>query len=89
MVHYCSIGNQPHFRLDRAVSTIDRLQFVLDGGAGFDPKTDAHIHGGRITLRGADAMESAWDYYQGGKLQGQKALTLARTAPAPAATATR
>ncbi len=89
MVHYCSIGNQPHFRLDRAASTFDRMQFVLDGGTGFDPKTDAHIHGGRITLKGADAMEAAWDYYQGGKSQGQKVLVLARTASASAAAAMR
>ena len=82
MVHYCALGNQPRFRLDRKGSTPDELRFVLDGGSGFDPKTDAHIHAGRITLKGSDAMEAAWEYYKGGAPQGRHAMILARTAAA-------
>ena len=89
MVHYCALGNQPRFRLDRAASTPDELRFVFDGGAGFDPKTDAHIHGGRITLKGADAIEATWEYYRAGKPQGAHAMNLARTAVAAAATPMR
>ncbi|HKQ96447.1 MAG TPA: hypothetical protein VJV75_01090 [Candidatus Polarisedimenticolia bacterium] len=85
MVHYCALGNQPRFRLDRAASSGDTLAFVLDGGSGFDPKTDAHIHAGTLRMRGADEMEAAWEYYRGGKTQGRHAMILARTAAAPAA----
>lgn len=83
MVHYCALGNQPRFRLDRAASSDDTFAFVLDGGSGFDPKTDAHIHAGTLRLRGDDAMEAAWEYYQGGRTQGRHAMLLTRTAAAP------
>src|SRR5436305_744807 len=48
LTHYCAAGNQPKMKLDRQASTTDQLQFVFDGGTGFDPAKDLHIHCGHI-----------------------------------------
>lgn len=65
LTHYCAARNQPHLKLDRAASTPDALVFAFDGGTGFDPAKDFHMHSGRIAFRGAGRVESEWDGYKG------------------------
>ena len=65
--HYCSAGNQPHFKLDAAKSTPDALVFAFDGGTNFDPAKDGHIHEGKIGFAGDGKLENSWSFYAGGK----------------------
>lgn len=65
LTHYCAAKNQPHLKLDRAASTADALVFAFDGGTGFDPARDMHMHSGRIVFRDAKHVESEWDGYKG------------------------
>jgi hypothetical protein len=79
LVHYCSIGNRPHMRLDAAHSTRDDLHFEWDGTAtDVDPKKDAHIHRGRIHFVDADTIECEWDFWADGKESHKKEFTLSR-----------
>jgi hypothetical protein len=86
MVHYCSMGNRPHLRLDRAASTLDDLHFVWDGTAtDIDPRKDAHIHEGRIHFVDPATVETEWAFWRDGKESERHPFTLARPAPVPAA----
>lgn len=78
--HYCSIGNQPHFKLDLAKSTPTDLIFAFDGGTNFDPAKDGHIHDGRIGFAGDGKLEAAWAFYADGKQVERKELQLTRAA---------
>lgn len=79
LVHYCSIGNRPHMRLDRARSTRDDLVFAFDAGAtDLDPAKDAHIHSARIRFTETGAMESEWTFWSGGKEDHAKAFMLSK-----------
>ncbi|MEA2693384.1 MAG: hypothetical protein QOJ16_2771 [Acidobacteriota bacterium] len=75
LTHYCDSGNQPHMRLDTAASTPDSLVFAFDGGTGFDPAKDAHIHSGKIVWKG-DRLENEWAAYAGGKPAGSAKFLL-------------
>ena len=70
MTHYCSIGNQPRVKLDRAKSTLDHLIFVFDGGTNLDAKKDDHIHGLTITFHKDGHITSDWEGYHDGKSAG-------------------
>jgi hypothetical protein len=85
MTHYCAMGNQPRFRLDRRVSAAGDLRFVFEGGANLDPAKDAHIHAGRLAIAGDGTMRAAWTYNREGKAAGEHAMKVARVAGPPAA----
>jgi len=87
MTHYCAMGNQPRFRLDRKTSTPGSLRFVFDGGTNLDPAKDAHVHDGRITLGTDGTMLAAWSYNKDGKPAGQHAMKVSRAPSPPAAPA--
>jgi hypothetical protein len=77
LTHFCDSGNQPEMKLDPA-SPNRELRFVFTGGENLDPGTDAHIHGGRLLLRGSDHLESEWEMHIQGKLAGTNRLDLRR-----------
>ena len=77
LTHYCAAGNQPHLRLDREASTADELVFAPDGGSNLTPER-GYIHDGRIRFVGADRLESAWSFWQGGKEAGVERFVLVR-----------
>lgn len=78
--HYCSIGNQPRFKLDLAKSTPAELIFAFDGGTSFDPAKDGHIHEGRIGFAGEGKLKAAWAFYADGKQVENKEFQLTRAA---------
>ncbi len=63
--HYCS-SNQPAFALESSPSS-DAVRFRFDGGTGFDPERDGHVHDGEIKLVGTNEVEHYWTYYRDGK----------------------
>ncbi len=64
--HYCSSGNQPALAWESSAPT-DAVRFRFDGGTGFDPGRDGHVHDGEIKLVGANEIEHYWTYYKDGK----------------------
>lgn len=80
---YSGAGNQPEFRLGQE-STADLLLFEFDGGNGFDPKHDGHVHQGEIRFLSADRIEQRWFHYVGPKEQGVTHWFLEREGEKPA-----
>jgi hypothetical protein len=78
LTHYCHLGNQPRLKLDKQASKPDELRFVFEGGTNLDPKTDMHMHSGRISFRDGGRIEEEWDAYQGDKKIGSNKLVLSR-----------
>ena len=66
LTHYCAMGNQPKMALTKA-STENQLVFDFVGGANLKPKTDTHMHSGRIQFVSKDAVTAEWDTFQQGK----------------------
>lgn len=64
--HYCAIGNRPQFKLDTVASQPDDLVFAFNGGTGFDPVKDAHVHSGRIHFQDG-RLQNDWAQWAGGK----------------------
>jgi len=67
--HYSGAGNQPAYKLG-GESTADLVLLELDGGTGFDPDHDGHIHQGEIRFVSPDRIEQRWFHYVGPKEQG-------------------
>jgi hypothetical protein len=80
---YSGAGNQPAYRLARE-STADLLLFELDGGSGFDPGHDGHVHRGEIRFVAPDRIEERWFHYVGPREQGVTHWFLERVPPAAA-----
>lgn len=79
MTHYCGIGNRPHLRLDRRVSTIDDLVFDFDPATtGIEENNDPHIHGARFRFAEAGAVDVEWDFWQQGASDHKKLFPLRR-----------
>jgi hypothetical protein len=78
MTHYCAAKNQPHLKLDKAASTPDRLVFAFDGGTGFDPAKDFHMHSGWISILDTKHIESEWDGYKGREKMHSEKFVLTR-----------
>jgi hypothetical protein len=77
--HYCSIGNQPAYRLAAGSTPADiRMEFA--GGTGFDPQADQHAHGVDIQAKDADHIEVEWHFQKGTQPAGSKRMLLARAA---------
>jgi len=84
--HYCGAGNQPAYRLGKD-STADLVLLEFDGGTGFDPEHDGHVHQGEIRFISTDRIEHRWFHYVGPKEQGATHWFLDRELPKPAAPA--
>ncbi len=67
--HYCGAGNQPAYKLG-GKSTADLVLLEFDGGSGFDPEHDGHVHQGEIRFVSADRIEHRWFHFVGPKEQG-------------------
>jgi hypothetical protein len=68
-VQYSPAGNQPSFKLG-AESTADLALLEFDGGTGFDPNHDGHVHKGELRFVAPDRIEHRWFHYVGPKEQG-------------------
>ena len=70
MTHYCSIGNQPHFRATKA-STASRMEFECVGGGGnMKSENDMHIHHLVFTFVSDDHIIQEWAANKDGKQLG-------------------
>lgn len=78
LTHYCAAKNQPHLKLDKSASTPDALVFAFDGGTGFDPAKDFHMHSGRVVFRDGGRIESEWDGYHGPRKMHTAKFSLSR-----------
>ena len=86
---YSPAGNQPGFKRG-AGTTAELLELAFDGGTGFDPDHDGHVHRGEIRFVSPDRIEQRWFHYVGPKEQGVTHWFLERkgaekeSVPAPA-----
>lgn len=78
--HYCAAGNQPHFKLDMAKSTLKELVFAFDGGDNLDLNKDMYVHDGTIKLAGDGKLETTWSSYFRGEKQDGHDFHLTRVA---------
>ena len=67
MTHYCSMGNQPHLRLNESKSTPTEFVFDFVGGTNLDPDRDGHIHGLILRIKNDNQIEAEWTGYKDGK----------------------
>jgi len=73
------MGNQPRMKLAQATGAEPvELRFDFAGGTNLDPAQDAHMHSGRVTLRGTDRLEAEWAVYDKGKQTGSNRFFLNR-----------
>lgn len=68
-VQYSPAGNQPAYKLGGA-STANLALLEFDGGTGFDPNQDGHVHKGELRFVAPDRIEHRWFHYVGPKEQG-------------------
>lgn len=80
---YSGAGNQPGYKLGKD-STPDLLLLELDGGTGFDPGHDGHVHRGEIRVVAPDRIEQRWFHYVGPREQGVTHWFFERLPPAQA-----
>ncbi len=66
LTHYCSSGNHPLMKLDRAKSKPGDLVFEFSSALNFDPAKADHIHGARFTLQG-NQLSHTWSHWVDGK----------------------
>ena len=66
---YSPAGNQPAFKRGTG-TTAELLELAFDGGTGFDPDHDGHVHKGEIRFVSPDRIEQRWFHYVGPKEQG-------------------
>jgi hypothetical protein len=79
LTHYCAMGNQPRMKLAQASGADPfELHFEFAGGTNLVAGKDAHMHSGRMTLRGADRLEAEWAVYDKGKQAGSNRFFLRR-----------
>ncbi len=85
--HYSSAGNRPVYQLGKD-STADLLLLEFNGGDGFDPDRDGHVHQGEIRFISTDRIEQRWFHFVGPKEQGVTHWFLERQGATPAAVVT-
>jgi hypothetical protein len=78
--HYCAMGNRPQFKLDSGKSSLKELVFAFDGGNGFDPAKDGHIHDAKLDFTGKDKFDASWSFYSTGEKRGSNDFHLTRVA---------
>jgi len=66
---YSPAGNQPAFKRG-GDTTPELLELAFDGGTGFDPDHDGHVHKGEIRFVSPDRIEQRWFHHVGPKEQG-------------------
>lgn len=78
--HYCAMGNQPHFKLDTAKSTLKELVFAFDGGTNLDATHDSHVHDGKIGFTADGKLDNVWTFYSKGEQLSANDFHLTRAA---------
>ncbi len=78
VTHYCSGGNQPTMKLDRAHAGPRELIFDFTGGTNLDVATSHFIHDLRLVFRDDGRVDSVWRSWAGGKEAGTIVFTLGR-----------
>ena len=81
--HYCGAGNQPAYKLGKD-SKADLVQLEFDGGTGFDPAHDGHVHQGEIRIVSPERIEHRWFHFVGPKEAGATHWFLERQPAQPA-----
>ncbi|HYM61532.1 MAG TPA: hypothetical protein VEZ11_11645 [Thermoanaerobaculia bacterium] len=76
--HYCSAGNQPTMRLNRAKSTNDDLVFDFVSVAGRHATDAPHIDHGFIRFTAEGRVHAAWTGVKDGKVDDVKQFFLTR-----------
>jgi len=66
---YSPAGNQPAYKRGSG-SNAELLELAFDGGTGFDPEHDGHVHKGEIRFVSAGRIEQRWFHFVGPKEQG-------------------
>ncbi len=79
-VQFSPAGNQPAYKLG-GESTADLALLEFDGGTGFDPNHDGHVHKGELRFVAPDRIEHRWFHYVGPKEQGVTQWFLERKTP--------
>ncbi len=83
MVHYCSMGNQPHMRARRDTPA-GTIAFVCDGkGTNMASEKDLHMHQDTLTILGADRIRTEWVANKDGKADHTATFELVRVPSAP------
>lgn len=65
LTHFCAARNRPEMRLNKAISTPQKLVFEFAGGA-VQPEVDIHMHNGSISLHSPVVIETDWSTWKGG-----------------------
>jgi hypothetical protein len=78
MVHYCSLGNQPHMELVNSAG--GSLEFVLpEKNPGLSLLKEMHMHSLRITIDGEDSITHNWTLYDNGEKKSVEVIKLVRS----------
>jgi hypothetical protein len=75
--HYCSGGNQPHYRF-KASGLPDQVTMDFDGGTSLDVSKDAFIHDVRYDLSTDGKVRAELTNYAGGKAAGKIQFDVAK-----------
>ncbi|HEX5056176.1 MAG TPA: hypothetical protein VFX02_06725 [Gammaproteobacteria bacterium] len=65
MTHYCSMGNQPHMKLQDADA--GHLVFEMEQPQGIASAEESHMHALTLTLKDKDTLQQDWISYDKGK----------------------
>jgi hypothetical protein len=75
--HYCSGGNQPHYRF-KASGEPGAVMMAFDGGTSLDQAKDAYIHDMRYDLSADGQVRAELTNYAAGKPAGKIRFDIAR-----------
>ena len=77
LTHYCSAGNQPHYKASRGASEHE-LIYTCQGGANIRSADDAHMHEGRLTIVDEHHFRSEWKMFEKGACTETASFDLVR-----------
>lgn len=78
VTHYCSGGNQPTMKLDRAHAGPNELPFDFTGGSNLDPAKDHYIRDIRLVFHDDGRVDSVWRSWADGKEEGTITFALSQ-----------
>ena len=77
MVHYCSLGNQPHMELMNPGEK--NMLFVLsENNPNLVSVKEDHMHSLNISFEGRDSITRSWSRYEKGERQSDTVIKLTR-----------
>ena len=78
--HYCMLGNQPRMRAQPGKEA-NTILFKFGGVANADPKTDDHMHEGKLVIVDKDHIKATWIMFKQGKAAEEHTFEMARKTP--------